>query len=200
MKSICVYCGSSAGTNPAFVQAARATGHALATQGIALIYGGGRAGLMGEVADAALTAGGQVIGVIPQRLVEKEAAHRALTELHVVPDMHTRKAMMAKLAEGFIALPGGVGTFEELFETFTWLQLGYHKLPVAVLDVAGYYAPLQALMKSAVENGFVGASNASQLLVDSNIDVLLDRMRAFEPLDSDAWLAAKFQNESAQQL
>jgi uncharacterized protein (TIGR00730 family) len=200
MKSICVYCGSSPGLNPAFAQAAHATGLALANQGITLVYGGGHAGLMGVVADAALAAGGKVIGVIPQRLVDKEAAHQGLTELHVVPDMHTRKALMAKLAEGFITLPGGVGTFEELFETFTWLQLGYHKLPVAVLDVAGYYAPLQALMKSAVENGFVGASNASQLLVDSNIDALLDRMRAFEPLDSDAWLKAKFQNEAARQI
>jgi uncharacterized protein (TIGR00730 family) len=200
MKSICVYCGSSTGNNAAFAQAARSTGQALAAQGITLVYGGGRAGLMGAVADAALAAGGKVIGVIPQRLMDKEAAHHQLTELHVVPDMHTRKAMMAKLADGFIALPGGIGTFEELFETFTWLQLGYHRLPVAVLDVAGYYAPLQAMMKMAVEQGFVGASNASQLLVDSNIDVLLDRMRAFTPLDSDAWLKAKFQSEAAGQL
>jgi uncharacterized protein (TIGR00730 family) len=200
MKSVCVYCGSSLGSDPAFTEAAQYTGRTLAAQGIILVYGGGRAGLMGVVADAALSAGGKVIGVIPQRLMDKEAAHHQLTELHVVPDMHTRKAMMAKLAEGFITLPGGIGTFEELFETFTWLQLGYHKLPVAVLDVAGYYAPLQAMMKTAIESGFVGASNASQLLVDSNIEVLLDRMRTFEPLDSDAWLKAKFQQEAAGQL
>jgi uncharacterized protein (TIGR00730 family) len=200
MKSVCVYCGSSAGTDPAFAAAARQVGHTLAKQDITLVYGGGRAGLMGEVADATLAAGGKVIGVIPQRLVEKEAAHQGLTQLHVVPDMHTRKAMMARLAEGFIALPGGVGTLEELFETFTWLQLGYHKLPVAVLDVAGYYAPLAALMRKSVESGFVGASNASQLLMDTNIEVLLDRMRAFEPLDSDAWLKSKFQQEAARQL
>ncbi|MGL4574617.1 MAG: TIGR00730 family Rossman fold protein [Burkholderiaceae bacterium] len=200
MKSVCVYCGSSAGTDPAFTAAATQVGQTLAQQGIVLVYGGGRAGLMGSVADAALAAGGKVVGVIPQRLVEKEAAHQGLTQLHVVPDMHTRKAMMAKLAEGFLALPGGVGTFEELFETFTWLQLGYHKLPVAVLDVAGYYAPLAALMRKSVESGFVGASNASQLLMDTNIEVLLDRMRAFEPMDSDAWLKSKFQQEAAQQL
>jgi uncharacterized protein (TIGR00730 family) len=200
MKSVCVYCGSSAGNDPAFAAAAQRTGQTLAKQGITLVYGGGRAGLMGTVAQAALASGGKVIGVIPQRLVEKEAAHHGLTELHVVPDMHTRKAMMAKLSDGFIALPGGVGTFEELFETFTWLQLGYHKLPVAVLDVAGYYAPLAALMRKSVESGFVGASNASQLLMDTDIETLLDRMRAFEPLDSDAWLASKFAQDAAKQL
>jgi uncharacterized protein (TIGR00730 family) len=200
MKAVCVYCGSSPGVDPAFMQAAQHTGRTLALQGITLVYGGGRAGLMGALADAALAAGGAVVGVIPQRLMDKEAAHTRLTALHVVPDMHTRKAKMAHLAEGFIALPGGVGTFEELFETFTWLQLGYHRLPVGVLNVAGYYAPLQAMMKSAVENGFVGASNASQLLVDASLDALLARMRSFTPLDSDAWLKAKFQAEAARQL
>jgi uncharacterized protein (TIGR00730 family) len=200
MKSICVYCGSSFGSNPLFAEAARQTGATLAQQGITLVYGGGRAGLMGTVADAALQAGGKVIGVIPQRLMDKEAAHHDLTELHVVPDMHTRKAMMARLAEGFIALPGGIGTFEELFETFTWLQLGYHKLPVGVLDVAGYYAPLNAMMDMAVAQGFVGAANRVQLLADTTIDGLLARMRAFEPHDADAWLASKFAKENVKQL
>jgi uncharacterized protein (TIGR00730 family) len=197
MKSLCVYCGASSGNQPVFVQAAVQVGQILAQRGITLIYGGGRVGMMGALADAAMQAGGKVIGVIPQRLMEREAAHRGLTELHVVADMHSRKAMMARLADGFVALPGGIGTLEELFETFTWLQLGFHRMPVGLLDVDGYYAPLQAMLDMAVAQGFVSPQNRAQLLQGVDFEELLDRMQAFAPVDADAWLATKLSEEAA---
>jgi uncharacterized protein (TIGR00730 family) len=197
MKSLCVYCGASSGNQPVFVQTAVQVGQILAQRGITLIYGGGRVGMMGALADAAMQAGGKVIGVIPQRLMEREAAHRGLTELHVVADMHSRKAMMARLADGFVALPGGIGTLEELFETFTWLQLGFHRMPVGLLDVDGYYAPLQAMLDMAVAQGFVSPQNRAQLLQGVDFEELLDRMQAFAPVDADAWLATKLSEEAA---
>ena len=181
MRSVCVFCGSSPGANPAYRELARRTGQLLAERGLTLVYGGGDVGLMGVLADAALEAGGSVIGVIPEGLYSAEIAHAGLSELHVVPSMHDRKAMMAALADGFVALPGGVGTFEELLEVFTWLQLGIHDKPVAVLDVDGYWRGLRRLLDDAVAEGFVKDARASALLMESDVDVLLDRVLAWTP-------------------
>lgn len=192
ITAIAVYCGSSYGTNPAYATIATQVGQGLARKGITLVYGGGRAGLMGQVADAALSAGGKVIGIIPVRLMDKEAGHMGLTELHVVPDMHVRKSMMIDKADAFITLPGGVGTLEELFEVWAWLQLGFHRKPVGLLNVAGYYDPLLAMMKHTVDQGFMRAENNAQLLADTSLDGLLAQMHAFKPMDSDAWLNSKY--------
>jgi uncharacterized protein (TIGR00730 family) len=181
MNRLCVFCGSKHGHRTAYAAAARALGTALARRGIGLVYGGGSIGLMGVLADAALEAGGSVIGVIPEGLYSAEIAHAGLSELHVVPSMHDRKAMMAALADGFVALPGGVGTFEELLEVFTWLQLGIHDKPVAVLDVDGYWRGLRRLLDDAVAEGFVKDARASALLMESDVDVLLDRVLAWTP-------------------
>ena len=151
LKRICVYCGSSAGARPVYAQAARELGRMLAELGIGVVYGGGRVGLMGILADAALEAGGEVIGVIPRSLQEKELGHGSVTELHVVETMHQRKEKMADLSDGFITLPGGIGTLEELFETFTWLQLGFHEKPVALLNVDGFYQGLTTFVRHLSE-------------------------------------------------
>jgi uncharacterized protein (TIGR00730 family) len=192
IQSIAVYCGSSSGTDPVYSKAAKQVGYGLAARGIRLVYGGGCAGLMGDVANAALLEGGIVVGVIPDRLVSKEAAHKSLTQLHIVPDMHTRKNMMMDLSDGFITLPGGIGTFEELFEVWAWLQLGYHRKPIGLLNIKGYYDPLLAMMQHSVTQGFVRADNNQQLLIDSDLDALLVKMNAFVPLDSDEWLRSKY--------
>ena len=192
IKSVAVYCGSSYGNLPEYAAMATQVGQGLARLGIQLVYGGGRAGLMGQVADAALSAGGAVVGIIPERLMNKEAAHMGLTELVVVPDMHIRKAMMMQKADAFITLPGGVGTYEELFEVWAWLQLGYHRKPVGILNVNNYYSPLLAMMRHTVEHGFMRAENNHQLLVDTHLDDLLAQMRVFKPMDSDAWLDKKY--------
>jgi uncharacterized protein (TIGR00730 family) len=192
IDSIAVYCGSSFGIDPAYAAIATQVGQGLARKGITLVYGGGRAGLMGQVADAALSAGGKVIGIIPERLMNKEAGHMGLTELHVVPDMHVRKSMMIDKADAFITLPGGVGTLEELFEVWTWLQLGYHRKPVGLLNVNGYYDPLLAMMNHTVDQGFMREENNSQLLADTSLDGLLAQMQGFTPMDSDAWLNKKY--------
>jgi uncharacterized protein (TIGR00730 family) len=192
INSIAVYCGSSYGTNPAYATIATQVGQGLARKGMTLVYGGGRAGLMGQVADAALSAGGKVIGIIPTRLMDKEAGHMGLTELHVVPDMHVRKSMMIDKADAFITLPGGVGTLEELFEVWAWLQLGFHRKPVGLLNVDGYYDPLLAMMKHTVDQGFMRAENNAQLLADTSFEGLLTQMNAFKPMDSDAWLNSKY--------
>lgn len=155
LTSVCIFCGSRPGRDPAYLDAARAVGALLGSSGVDLVYGGGSVGLMGAVADAALAAGGRVIGVIPQVLVDMEQAHPGLTELHVVGSMHERKRMMADLASAFVALPGGLGTFEELCEILTWAMLGIHRKPCAVLDVGGYYQPLLALLDHAVGQGFL---------------------------------------------
>lgn len=154
--SICVYCGSRPGTNPAYAAAARTVGQWIARNNGQLVYGGGRNGLMGIAADAALQAGGRVIGVIPQALVEKEWAHQECTELHVVDTMHERKRMMAERADAFLALPGGIGTLEELFEVWTWRQLGYHDKPIGILNTAGYYQSLLHFLDTCVEQQFMG--------------------------------------------
>ena len=156
--AVCVYCGSSAGASPVYADAARAFGRALADAGRTLVYGGGRVGMMGALADAALTAGGRVVGVIPRLLVAREVAHDGLTELHVVDDMHQRKQLMADRADAFAVLPGGIGTCEELFEVYTWAWLGYHAKPIGLLNVAGYFEPLRALLRHAVDQGFMSAA------------------------------------------
>ena len=181
MRRLCVFCGSSLGHRTIHAGAARALGASLARRGVGLVYGGGSIGLMGVVADAVLTGGGSAIGVIPEGLYSAEIAHAGLTELHVVASMHDRKALMMSLADGFVALPGGLGTFEELLEVLTWLQLGIHRKPVALLDVDGYWRGLRRLLDDAVTEGFLEEARAAQLLVDEEIDVLLDRMRDWTP-------------------
>ena len=166
--AIAVYCGSRFGDRPAYASAAQALGRRIAEQGGSVVYGGGRVGLMGTVADAALAAGGQVIGVIPQALMDREVGHLGLSELHVVQTMHERKHLMAERADAFIALPGGIGTFEELFEVWSWQQLGYHDKPVALLNVEGYYDALLDFMRLSFERGFVSAPQYHALLVDDD--------------------------------
>src|SRR5262249_45254525 len=155
MKQICIFCGSSAGTSPLYEKAVRDCGLQLVSHGMGLVYGGGNVGLMGVLADAVLEGGGQVIGVIPNQLVARELAHRGLTQLITVESMHERKARMADLADGFLALPGGIGTMDEFFEAYTWLQLGFHKKPVAVLNVSGFFDPLLDLLRKMTLEGFL---------------------------------------------
>ena len=187
MRSVCVFCGSSPGTDPAYLAAAHATGTELARRGLTLVYGAGSVGLMGAVADAALAAGGSVVGVIPEHLMGVEVDHRGLTELHVVPSMHARKALMAERADAFLALPGGFGTFEEVLEILTWSQLGLHRKGVGFLDVAGYYAPLLRFFEQAVAAGFVRAANLTLYDADSDVGALLDRLAQFQPVTTSKW-------------
>ncbi|OLF19579.1 LOG family protein [Actinophytocola xanthii] len=172
---ICVFCGSSAGKGPGYLAAAEAVGATLAARGIGLVYGGASVGTMGAVADAALAAGGEVVGVIPQSLVDREVAHHGLTELHVVADLHERKAKMATLADAFLALPGGAGTLEELFEVYTWAQLGLHAKPIALLDVAGYYQPMLRFLDHMVDEGFLASTYREMLLVETDPNRVVDR-------------------------
>jgi uncharacterized protein (TIGR00730 family) len=175
--SICVYCGSRAGARPDYADAARSIGRAIGERGWRLVYGGGGIGLMGIVADAALAAGAPVVGVIPRSLQAREVGHRGLTELHVVDTMHQRKQAMAERADAFLALPGGIGTFEELFEVWTWRHLGYHAHPIGLLDVKGYYEPLMAFLDRTVAEGFVNEAQMSMVTRDADIDALLDRLQ-----------------------
>jgi hypothetical protein len=180
MRRICVFCGSATGRDPRHAEAARLLGRTLAERGLELVYGGGSIGLMGVVADAALAAGGAVTGVIPRALAARELAHRSLTSLQVVESMHQRKARMAELADGFVALPGGMGTLEELAEILTWAQLGLHRRPVGLLDVGGYYLPLIAFLDHAVEAGFLRPEHRALLLVERLPGPLLDRFAAWK--------------------
>lgn len=190
MKRICVYCGSATGANPAHREAAVNLGTLLARRGIGLVYGGGNVGLMGVIADAALHAGGEAIGVIPSALMDKELGQLGVTKLHVVGSMHERKQLMADLSDGFIALPGGIGTLEELFETFTWLQLGFHSKPVGLLNVAGFYDHLLAFLRHARADQFLRAGHLESLLVESGADALLERMSRFRATTTlDEWKA-----------
>ena len=173
---MCVFCGASSGRSPGFAEAARSFGAAAAARGMRIVYGGGRVGLMGALADAALAAGGEVTGVIPQSLVERELAHGGLTELHVVASLHERKALMADLAEGFAALPGGFGTLDELLEQLTWSQLGLHAKPIGLLDVEEYWRPLIALARHATAEGFVREADLAAIAVATDADGLLDRL------------------------
>ncbi|MBT9393719.1 TIGR00730 family Rossman fold protein [Hymenobacter sp. NST-14] len=191
MKSVAVYCGASSGTNELFTQQAIAMGQALAERGFTLVYGGGRVGLMGAVADAVMQHGGKVIGVIPDFLADKELAHTGLTELHLVKTMHERKLMMADLAEGFVAMPGGYGTLEELFEVLTWGQLGLHKKPIGVLNVAGYYDHLLRALNHMADEGLLRRENRNQLLSNPEPHGILDAMLAYEPIELEKWLTPK---------
>lgn len=188
MNRICVYLGSSPGARPDYVDAAQSLAARLADRGLGLVYGGASVGTMGVLADAALAAGGEVIGVIPQSLQDKEVGHVGLSELHVVASMHERKMMMMDLCDAFVVLPGGSGTLEELFETFTWLQLGLHEKPIGLLEVAGYWAPLVAFLDHAVGQGFLRREHADMLLVDDDPDRLLDRLAAWEPPALTKWV------------
>ena len=189
LASVCVFCGSSPGVDHAFVAAAEEVGRLLATQRRRLVYGGGRIGLMGAVADAALAHGGEVIGVIPRALVEKEVAHAGLTELRVVASMHDRKAAMAELADGFVALPGGIGTLEEFFEIWTWGQLGLHHKPFGLLNVAGFFDPLLAFLDQLTDQRFLRAEHRGMLCTRAVAGDLLEEMAAYRPVDVWRWLS-----------
>ncbi len=178
VKSICVYCGSSPGRLDAYASAARALGKALVARNIRLVYGGSHLGMMGFVADEVLRLGGQAIGVIPESLMQREVAHKNLTELHITQSMHERKALMAELSDGFVALPGGIGTLEEIFEVWTWAQLGLHRKPCGLLNVAGYFDSLTAFLEHAVAERFVKSPHRSLLMVENDPERLLDRFAA----------------------
>ena len=188
MKSVAVYCGSSTGANPAYAAQARALGAALAAQGLTLVYGGGRVGLMGTIADAVLAGGGRVVGVIPGFLDAKELAHKGCTELHVVGTMHERKLLMADRADAFIAMPGGYGTLEELFEVLTWGQLGLHQKPVGLLNVAGYYDHLLRALDRMRDDQLLRPENRAQLLQDDSPTGLLAQLGSYRPAPVEKWL------------
>ena len=188
LRRVCVFCGSSPGARPAYRAAAEELGRLLAARGLGLVYGGGNVGLMGVLADAALAAGGEVIGVIPRALVDLEVAHTGLRDLRIVDSMHERKAAMAELAGAFVALPGGIGTLEELFEVWTWAQLGLHAKPCALLDVAGYYAPLVAFLEHAVAARFLRPVHRAMLTVTADPQALLDHLAAYSPPVVAKWI------------
>lgn len=181
MNSIAIFCGSALGSDPVYLQAAQLAGKTLAQHGIALVYGGGRSGLMGMVADSALQAGGKVIGVIPKQLVDRELAHPHLTELHVVENMHQRKTLMSELSDGFIAIPGGAGTLEEIFEQWTWAQLGIHLKPCAFLNTAGFYDDLLKFIQMTADKGFTHQRFSSGLVVSDSIEEILAQFKAYQP-------------------
>lgn len=195
-QSICVYCGSSVGSSPVYAEAARALARYLAAANINLVYGGGNIGLMGTVANEMLQLGMKVTGVIPQALMRKEVGHLELTKLHVVKDMHARKALMAELSDGFIAMPGGMGTLEELFEVLTWSQLGLHDKPIGLLNVDGFYDSLLSFVQHLVAQRFVKPEHANLLIHADAPATLLARMQAFEPEAASKWL----DQETAQRI
>jgi uncharacterized protein (TIGR00730 family) len=177
---VCVFCGSNPGTDPAYVEAAEATGAVLAERGIGLVYGGGSVGLMGRVADAAMAAGGEVVGIIPDFLNRVEIAHPGLTRLEVTSSLHERKARMAELSDGFLALPGGLGTFEEVFEAMTWTQLGVHDKPVGLVDVSGFWAPAAALLDRALADGFIGEEVRASVVSAPTAAEVLDAFASWQ--------------------
>ena len=188
MRRIAIYCGSSRGLDPDFPTAAAGLARHLVSQGIGIVYGGGNVGLMGVVADAALAAGGEVIGVIPESLLAKELGHQGCTQLHVTRSMHERKQLMVDLSEGFIALPGGFGTLDELFETLTWLQLGFHTKPVGLLNVNGFFDHLLTYLDHMTAAGLLKPEHRASLLTDTNPQGLLEKMRAFQPHTCGKWI------------
>ena len=188
LQTVCVFCAASPGVDPVYVERAAAMGRLLATSGRRLVYGGGRTGLMGALADAALNAGGEVVGIMPRHLVEREVAHVGLTELHVVASMHERKALLSELSDGFLAMPGGLGTLEELFEVWTWGQLGLHRKPYGILEVGGFYAPLLHFLDHAVNEGFIRQEYRDLLVVDTDPRALIERMEAMHPPALPRWL------------
>ena len=191
VRSVCVFCGASIGANPAYREAAIALGQAIARRGLTLVYGGGAVGLMGTVADAAMAAGGEVIGIIPESLMNAEIGHKGLSRLEVVDGMHARKARMAELSHAFIALPGGLGTLEELFKVWTWGQLGYHAKPLGLLDVNGFYEKLGGFLDHIVEEGFVRQQHRAMLLLGQQPDELLDGMDSFVAPVAPKWVDKK---------
>ena len=188
MDRVCIYAGSNPGRDPAYAEAAAALAELLAGRGIGIVYGGGKVGLMGVLADAGLAAGAEVLGVMPQALIDREIGHEGLTELHIVDSMHERKALMAELAGAFIALPGGAGTLEELIEIYTWSQLGLHRKPMGVLNVNGYYDGLAALLDHAVGEGFVREAHRAALHFESDPEALLARFEGWEPPAVKKWI------------
>ena len=188
MKRVCVFCGSSVGNKKDYADYAVALGQVLAARKIGLVYGGGNVGLMGVIADAALAAGGEVIGVIPQALKDREIAHTGVRDLRVVDSMHTRKAMMADLSDAFIAMPGGVGTFEEFFEAITWTQLGLHRKPCGLLNAGEFYTPLVAFIDQAVSEGFIKPVHRSMIVVDDNPERLVDTLARMDLPDVPKWI------------
>lgn len=188
MKSICVFCGSSFGTRDSYAETAVETGRQIAEQGFRLVYGGAKVGLMGTVADAALKAGGKVIGVLPRALEEKELAHEGLDELHLVGSMHERKALMAELSDAFIALPGGAGTLEEIFEVWTWGQLGYHQKPCGFLNVDGYYDQLIAFLDHQTQEAFTKKAMREMVQIADTPQALIDLFKSYEAPDTPKWI------------
>jgi uncharacterized protein (TIGR00730 family) len=186
--SICVFCGANFGNRPAYLETAAAFGDLIARRGLRLVYGGANVGLMGVLADAALAAGGEVIGVIPQALMAREIGHLGLTRLEVVADMHTRKARFAELSDAFVALPGGIGTMEEIFEVWTWGQLGFHKKPAGFLNIAGYYDHLEAFFARAVDDGFLQQAHRDMLVMAQDADALLDAISAYSAPTVEKWI------------
>ena len=188
LSSICVFCGSNPGARPAYLQAAETVGRGLAQRGLRVVYGGATIGMMGTLAEAARGAGGEVIGVIPQSIFDREIGHTGLDDLRVVGSMHERKALMAELSDAFIALPGGIGTLEELFEVYTWAQLGIHAKPLGLLDVAGYFEPLVAFLDHAVQERFLRPEMRTMLAVSDDLDDLLTALQASEPVTLQKWI------------
>lgn len=188
---ICVFLGSQPGRSPIYREAAEQFGTLLAQRGIGLVYGGGTVGLMGVIADAASAAGGEVIGIIPEALRAREHDHQGITELHVVQTMHERKALMAKLADGFVTLPGGIGTFEEMFEAWCWAQLGYHQKPCGLLDVGGFYSRMSDFIDQVVEEGFLQPHHRAMLLIEKEPEAMLDRMAHYLAPQTEHWLGDK---------
>lgn len=176
MSRICVFCGARSGRDDAYLRLARGVARAIVARGDGVVYGGGRVGMMGALAGAALEAGGEVIGVIPETLATAEVAHHGITQLHVVDSMHARKALLAQLSDAFIALPGGIGTMDELFEALTWRQLGIHAKPVGILNAGGYYDPLLSMLDRMLEEGLLPAATRALIIVDSSIDELLEKL------------------------
>lgn len=193
LSSLCVYCGSSPGSDPIYLETASELGRYLANSGIRVVYGGGNVGLMGAVADGALAAGGEVIGVIPKALAEKELAHHGLTEIHTVSSMHERKMMMAELSDAFLALPGGIGTMEEIFEVFTWTQLGFHAKPCAFLNTSGYYDDLFSFLKNMVGQRFIKQEHLDILLIGKNHSELVQQLSEVKIEAFDKWIDRKEQ-------
>ena len=191
MNRICVFCGSKTGNSPLFLEAATELGRFLAERGLDLVYGGASIGLMGAVADSVMAGGGRVIGVIPEAMASKEVAHEGLTEMHVVSSMHERKSMMARLADAFVALPGGFGSFEELLEMITWAQLGIHRKPVGILNVSGYYDPMIQLFENAIEAGFIKPKNRQLFVIDQEADRLLQTLLAQELPEVKRWITER---------
>lgn len=188
MKSICVYCGSNLGATDVYQNAAQQLGEALADQNITLVYGGASVGIMGVVADTMLARGAKAVGVIPQALLDKEVGHTGLSELHVVKSMHERKKLMEQLSDGFVAMPGGMGTLEEIFEVLTWAQLGFHNKPCALLNVAGYYDHLLKHLQGSVSEGFIRPEHTKMLLTEEDPQSLIAQMLAYQPPTVSKWI------------